>query len=122
MKKIFALILCILLVIFSNICCAAEEISTSAKAAIVISADSNDIIYAKNINTRLSMASTTKIMTSLILAEQKDLSKTVKITEQMVRVEGSSMGLSIGDTVTYLDLLYGMLLASGNVLKVLQSL
>ena len=60
------------------------------------------------------MASTTKIMTALILAEQKDLSKEICCTKEMVTVEGSSMGLLVGDRVTYHDLLYGMLLASGN--------
>lgn len=60
------------------------------------------------------MASTTKIMTALILAEQEDLSKEICCTKEMVTVEGSSMGLLVGDRVTYHDLLYGMLLASGN--------
>ena len=60
------------------------------------------------------MASTTKIMTALLLAEQEDLSKEIVCTKEMVTVEGSSMGLLVGDRVTYHDLLYGMLLASGN--------
>ena len=90
------------------------EFSISAKAAIVIAADTLEVLYEKSANKKLPMASTTKIMTALLLAEQPDLSKTVKTTKQMVTVEGSSMGLLEGDTVSYRDLLYGMLLASGN--------
>lgn len=90
------------------------EFSISAKSAIVIAADTLEVLYEKSANQKLPMASTTKIMTALLLAEQPDLSKTVKTTKQMVTVEGSSMGLLEGDTVSYRDLLYGMLLASGN--------
>lgn len=93
---------------------AKAEFSVSAKAAIVIAADTLEVLYEKSANQKLPMASTTKIMTALLLAEQPDLSKTVKTTKQMVTVEGSSMGLLEGDTVSYRDLLYGMLLASGN--------
>lgn len=93
---------------------AKAEFSISAKAAIVITADTLEVLYEKSANQKLPMASTTKIMTALLLAEQPDLSKTVKTTKQMVTVEGSSMGLLEGDTVSYRDLLYGMLLASGN--------
>lgn len=87
---------------------------TSAKAAIVINGITGEVIYEHNARERLPMASTTKIMTSLILAEQEDLTKEICCTKEMVTVEGSSMGLLVGDRVTYHDLLYGMLLASGN--------
>ncbi len=62
----------------------------------------------------MPMASTTKIMTALILAEQPNLEKRITTTKEMVTVEGSSMGLLAGDSVSYFDLLYGMLLSSGN--------
>ncbi len=93
---------------------AEETINISAKSAIVICGDTGEVLYAKSERQKLPMASTTKIMTALILAEQPDLSKTITVTEQMVAVEGSSMGLLSGDSVSYRDLLYGMLLASGN--------
>lgn len=109
----------VLILVFAfllNLFCpiAKAEFSVSAKAAIVIAADTLEVLYEKSANQKLPMASTTKIMTALLLAEQPDLSKTVKTTKQMVTVEGSSMGLLEGDTVSYRDLLYGMLLASGN--------
>ena len=107
---IFSLVFCSCIVSVS----ASENITVSAKSAIVMCMDTNEVLLEKSAMLKLPMASTTKIMTALILAEQPDLSKTVKVTKQMVTVEGSSMGLLEGDAVSYRDLLYGMLLASGN--------
>ena len=87
---------------------------TSAKAAVLINGDTGEIIYSYNENEKLPMASTTKIMTALILCENADLSEEITVTADMLKVEGSSMGLLAGDRVTYHDLLYGMMLASGN--------
>lgn len=92
----------------------ANALGSSAKAAVVINADTNFKIYCHNENERLPMASTTKIMTGLLLCEMGDLEKNVTVTEKMVAVEGSSMGLLAGDTISYHDLLYGLMLASGN--------
>ena len=89
-------------------------VSTCAKAAAVINGDTGEIIYAANADERLPMASTTKIMTALLLCENADLSEEITVTADMLRVEGSSMGLLAGDRVSYHDLLYGMMLASGN--------
>ena len=114
MKKSAVLILVFSFLLYLVYPIAKAEFSVSAKAAIVIAADTLEVLYEKSANQKLPMASTTKIMTALLLAEQPDLSKTVKTTKQMVTVEGSSMGLLEGDTVSYRDLLYGMLLASGN--------
>ena len=88
--------------------------SISAKSAVLIDAYSGEVIYAYNANEKLSMASTTKIMTALILCEQEDLEKEITVTNEMVNVEGTSMGLIVGAKVSFNALLYGMLLASGN--------
>lgn len=109
MKKIVALV--IICIIFSL---PVSAVSTSAKAAAVINGDTGEALYAQNADMRLPMASTTKIMTSLLLCEHGNLEKEITVTADMLRVEGSSMGLLPGDTVTLHDLLYGMLLASGN--------
>lgn len=93
----------------------ADEISVSAKAAILICADSSQVVFSKNETQRLSMASTTKIMTSLLTIEESQASnREVTITDKMVRVEGSSMGLRAGDIVTLDALAKGMLMCSGN--------
>ncbi len=89
--------------------------NTSAKAAVVIDGYTGEILYSQNCDARLPMASTTKIMTALLLCELGgDLTQKIITTREMVTVEGSSMGLQVGDTVSYNDLLYGMMLASGN--------
>ena len=92
----------------------ASAVSTSAKAAAVINGDTGELIYAQNADKKLPMASTTKIMTALLLCEHGELQKEITVTADMLRVEGSSMGLLADDRVTYHDLLYGMMLASGN--------
>ena len=87
----------------------------SAKAAIVYCADNGKVLFAKNETEKLSMASTTKIMTAMLTLEaaQAD-NREVTITEEMVAVEGSSMGLKPGNVVTLETLAKGMLLSSGN--------
>ena len=89
-------------------------VSDSAAASVVIDAASGEIIYSKNSDKKLPMASTTKIMTALLLCEYGNLDREIKVTKQMVTVEGSSMGLLPEDTVTLRGLLYGMMLPSGN--------
>ncbi|MDD4699362.1 MAG: D-alanyl-D-alanine carboxypeptidase [Oscillospiraceae bacterium] len=119
MKSIISVFLCVLITAitvqfwpFQQVM--ADGLSVSAQAAILINADTGEAIYEKNAHLKLSMASTTKIMTALLLAEQNTPEKTVVTTKQMVTVEGSSMGLLEGDTVSYKALLCGMLLSSGN--------
>ncbi|HHW46326.1 MAG TPA: D-alanyl-D-alanine carboxypeptidase [Clostridiales bacterium] len=112
LKKIAVLLGFIMLL--SHNSTAAAMPSVSAQSAIIINAATGTVLGEYNARTRLPMASTTKIMTALILAEQPNLDKTVVTTREMVMVEGSSMGLKVGDTVSYRALLYGMMLASGN--------
>lgn len=113
MKKFICFVLCVLFCTnFSKV----SAYNISAKAAVVINGYTGEILYSQNCDQRLPMASTTKIMTALLLCELGgDLSqKKLVTTREMVTVEGSSMGLQVGDTVSYKDLLYGMMLASGN--------
>lgn len=117
MKKLISLLLTVLIV--GNIICikvnAVESMpGVSAQHAVVVERVSGMIIVGYRENERASMASTTKIMTALLLCENCDLDDTAVVTKEMVSVEGSSMGLLAGDTVHYRDLLYGMMLASGN--------
>ena len=89
--------------------------SVSAKAAVLIHGDTGEILFAKNEKERLSMASTTKIMTSLLALEQAAVSNPeITLTPEMVTVEGSSMGLKAGYRLTLRDLAVGMLTVSGN--------
>lgn len=112
MKRLICIILCA--TVLSNVLIT-NSYGISAKAAVVIDGVTGEILYSQNCDEKLPMASTTKIMTALLLCELGgDLSKEIVTTREMVTVEGSSMGLQVGDTVSYHDLLYGMMLASGN--------
>ena len=91
-----------------------ESMSVSAEGMVLINADTLEVLASSNPHKKLPMASTTKLMTALIVAETCDLDKEVVTTRQMVTVEGSSMGLLEGDTVSYYALLVGMMLPSGN--------
>ena len=90
----------------------------SAKAAVLISADTGEVIYAHRSGEKLPMASTTKIMTVLLTLESAhrlgDLYEEFTVDSEAIHVEGSSMGLLEGDTVTKYALCCGMLLPSGN--------
>lgn len=88
--------------------------SVSAEAAVLYCVENGRVLFGVNEHERHSMASTTKIMTALLLLEQNTPQKTVVVTEQMTAVEGTSMGLAPGDAVSYRDLAVGMLLESGN--------
>ena len=86
----------------------------SGEASIIICADTNQVIYGENIHEKLGMASTTKIMTAIIALEQKNTSDIITISQNASRQEGSSIYLKPDDKVTLLDLLYGLMLNSGN--------
>ena len=86
----------------------------SARGAVLMEADSKEIIFGQNENARLPMASTTKIMTALVALESLPMDTTVKITPESVGVEGSSIYLCEGETMTLEQLLYALLLESAN--------
>ena len=88
--------------------------SVSAKSAILIEAESGRILYAKNANQRLPMASTTKIMTALVALESAPPDRIVRIPLEAVGVEGSSVYLYEGEELTLEQLLYALLLSSAN--------
>ncbi len=111
MKRIFLFLLILCLI---NVPVQASAVSTSAKGAILINGDTGEVIYEHNPDLVLPMASTTKIMTALLLCENCQFDREITVTAEMLRVEGSSMGLLAGDKVTLHDLLYGLMLASGN--------
>ncbi|HAJ97373.1 MAG TPA: D-alanyl-D-alanine carboxypeptidase [Ruminococcus sp.] len=86
----------------------------SASACILIEAQTGEILFEKNAFEKRSMASTTKIMTTLLTIESGDLDTEFVVDTDAIHVEGSSMGLVENDIVTKRALCYGMLLPSGN--------
>lgn len=93
---------------------AASPQGISAKACVLMLADTREVLYAENENEQLSVASTTKIMTSLLALESGLWEQQIKVTSDMVAVEGTSIGLLPDDLISVRTLISGMLLESGN--------
>lgn len=86
----------------------------NSRAYVVIDRKSNTVLVGKNENQKKKMASTTKIMTALIVIENCNLSETVEISKKSASTGGSRLGLKTGDKITVYDLLYGLMMRSGN--------
>ena len=91
-----------------------DEPNINSRAAIVYDRHSKKILYEKNKDQKRAMASTTKIMTAIIVLEKADLSDIVEVSSKAARTGGSRLGLIAGDKITIRDLLYGLMLKSGN--------
>ena len=86
----------------------------SAEKAIVVDGQTGRVLYEKAADRQSLIASTTKIMTALIICEQCNVLDRVRIPKEAVGMEGSSMYLQEGEVLTLQELLYGMMLSSGN--------
>jgi D-alanyl-D-alanine carboxypeptidase (penicillin-binding protein 5/6) len=86
----------------------------TATAAILIDSDSGAVLYAKNPDERLPMASTTKIMTAILVLESLELDKKVVVPKSATGTAGSLAGLVWGEVLTVEQLLYALLVPSGN--------
>ena len=95
---------------------ASEEnsLNINARSCVVLDRTSKKILYGKNEYNKVKMASTTKIMTATIILENCDLNKTVSVSKKAANTGGSRLGLKTNDKITIRDLLYGLLLVSGN--------
>lgn len=120
MKKLIISIFSILLmfvVLFSNISIdvSAEEIYSCAKGMVVLEGNTNTVLYSQNAHEKLPMASTTKIITAILAIENtEDLDAKIKISDKAIGIEGTSIYLKSGEELSMRDLLYGLILASGN--------
>ena len=113
MKKcLIPLALAALILAFPVKCLAAPD--CSAASCILMEPETGDVLFEKSADEPSRIASTTKIMTALVVLENCRLSERVMITEEAASVEGSSMYLAAGESLTVRELLYGLLLASGN--------
>lgn len=92
----------------------AQALSVSASHAILMDAASGRVLYEKDADARSLIASTTKIMTALVVCRQCNVLSRVEIMPEAVGIEGSSMYLREGEVLTVQELLYGMMLHSGN--------
>ncbi len=109
-KIIILLIMTFFLSVFAFLTSAAD---ITAESCVVINAETKEIIYKKNAFKKRSMASTTKIMTSILAIESGKMNDKVTVTADAL-TEGSSIGLKDGYVLTLESLVYGMMLESGN--------
>ena len=86
----------------------------SNTAEIVMEVDTNRVVYSYNENIKKYMASTTKILTALVIIENCDLNEVVDVKKQTTGIEGSSIYLEAGEKLTVKELLFGLMLRSGN--------
>ncbi|MBE6947993.1 MAG: D-alanyl-D-alanine carboxypeptidase [Ruminococcaceae bacterium] len=88
--------------------------AVSAQKAILLDAQTGRVLYEKDADSRSLIASTTKIMTALLICEQCNVLDRMKIPKEAVGIEGSSIYLKEGEVLSLQELLYGMMLHSGN--------
>lgn len=92
----------------------ASQPDITANAAVLMEVETGQILYAKNENEKLPMASTTKVMTALLAIENGDLNEIIVVPKEGSGVEGSSMYLEVGEHISLENLLYGLMMWSGN--------
>ncbi len=115
MLKRIAAVLAALLMIPAVSVKASSPPELSAVSAVLMDAESGRVLFERNAHERRAIASITKLMTALIAAESgHDFSENVTIRPEWTGIEGSSIYLRAGETVTFETLLYGLLLNSGN--------
>lgn len=108
MKKICLFL--IILLIPSNI----SASTSSATSYVLIDSDTNRVLLSKNMNTPMLIASITKIMTCILAIESNKLDEIVIVDESILKSYGSGIYIQIGEELTLKDLLYGLMLRSGN--------
>ena len=124
-KKVLSLVLCLMLAIIAflaNIftpkaveCFSLESIDLTAKGAVVMESSSKRVLLEKNMDEKLPMASTTKIMTALIALENtEDLDEVFATDNRAVGIEGTSIYLKNDEHLSMRHLLLGLMLSSGN--------
>lgn len=106
----------VLLCLILALCCRtpANALELSAHSAVLLDGDSGQVLFAQKADEKSLIASTTKIMTALVVLEHAELSEVVEIPAEAVGIEGSSMYLRAGERLTVEDLLHGLMLSSGN--------
>ncbi len=100
--------------LFSGSSAHAQNISASARSYMLMEAQTGRVLLEGNSDEKLPMASTTKIMTCLLACEKGNMKDVVTAGKNCVGIEGTSIYLKEGETITLEELCYGLMLASGN--------
>lgn len=109
MRKIIIYIVTILLIIITNV-----NAKDTSKSSIVMEIDSGRVLYENNSNERMLIASTTKIMTAILAIENTTIKDKITIGEEILSMYGTNIYIEVGEQMTIEDLLYGLILRSGN--------
>lgn len=112
MKRFSALFFCFILLF--NIAVLAEEPKVNAISAVIVDGDTGRILWGKNENKPMAMASTTKIMTALVALENSDITKETTVSKNATLASPVKMHLAVGEKLTIEQLLYAMMLQSYN--------
>ena len=112
--RINIFVLPLILLCFFMLSLSADAQGISAKGAVLIEADGNEVIFEQHKDLKLPMASTTKIMTALVVLENCQCDQEVLIEPHMTGIEGSSIYLQAGEILTVSDLLHALMLESAN--------
>lgn len=91
-----------------------SALASSSECAILMDQDSGRVIYTKNIHRKRLIASITKIMTAVIAIESNRLDEVVTVDETVLKSYGTNIYIEIGEKITLRDLVYGLMLKSGN--------
>ncbi len=89
-----------------------QEPTINARAAVIYDRTTKQVIWGKNENEKRAMASTTKIMTAIIVIENSNLSDIITISQKAAGTGGSRLKINKGDKISVNDLLYGLMLRS----------
>ncbi len=108
MKKIFLFLIFILFSLPFTVS------ADTAKSSIIMDLDSGRVLYEKNANQKRLIASITKIMTAIVAIEEGNLTEKITVGEEVLSMYGTNIYVEVGETMKLRDLLYGLLLRSGN--------
>jgi len=114
MRKYLAVVLMVLLLLPADIAFSLPSPKLTARAALLLDQATKRILYSKNAHEKLPMASTTKIMTAILALESGRMADVVRVSERAVQIGGSSIYLEAGEKKTLEELVWGLLLRSGN--------
>lgn len=121
--KLIGTLLMVIIILMIGLCIPKTKIdqvvntnifNDTSKSSIVLDLYNNEILYENNAYTKMLPASLTKVLTAYVAYKYYDLDDFVVITYDMINVEGSRIYLEVGDVISVKDLIYGLLLCSGN--------
>ncbi len=111
MKKVIILLM---LVVMLFVPCGVSALSLSCRSCVLMDSDSGRVLYAKDENNPRLIASITKIMTAILAIESGRLEEEVTVGEEVLTIYGSNIYIELGEKMKLLDMVYGLMLRSGN--------